>query len=154
MQSGTTYFANSLLLNDGAYPSPLHSAPPTCHLHALRARPHQPHDTRHVTRTSAQPRPRPPTHPRRRLRLSLLLAPSDFSANRAFAKARGRRRADTHSQAGRHGAHTPHKSMAHGPHTHTRELPTHPPTHALCVRRPQTHAHTYDSLSGLLRCLG
>jgi hypothetical protein len=146
----STYLANSLL-RGGTYPSPLHSAPPTCHLHALRARPH----IQHVTRTSAQPRPRPPTSTSPPFLACPVRRISQQTGRSPKPVADGAQTHHTHTQAG---GRTPQRSTAHDPHTHARELPTHSlthaPTHALCVRRPQTHAHTYDSLSGLLRCLG
>jgi hypothetical protein len=144
----------SQTLFSAAVRTPHHSAPPTCHLHALRARP----QIQHVTRTSAQSRPRPPTHPRRRLRLSLLAPLSKQGVRQSpWPTAGAQTHTNTHRQAGAH-----HREV-HGPwpaHARTRAAHplTHslmyPRTHALCVRRPQTHAHTYDSLSGCLRCLG
>jgi hypothetical protein len=135
----STYLANSLL-SGGTYPSPLHSAAPTCHLHALRARP----QIQHVTRTSAQPRPRPPTHPRRRLRLSLL-APLSKQGVRQSPWPTARRHTPTHTGRRAHTTevHSPWPAhartrAAHSP-THSR---THAPTHCACAAHRHMRTRT------------
>jgi hypothetical protein len=126
----------SQTLFSAAVRTPHHSAPPTCHLHALRARP----QIQHVTRTSAQSRPRPPTHPRRRLRLSLLAPLSKQGVRQSpWPTAGAQTHTNTHRQAGAH--HRGPQPMART-RTHASCPPTHPlthvPTHPRTVRAPPT----------------
>jgi hypothetical protein len=140
----STYLANSLL-RGGTYPSPLHSAPPTCHLHALRARPH----IQHVTRTSAQPRPRPPTStsppflacPVRRISQQTGRSPKPVADGAQTHTTHTHRQAGAHHRGPRPMTRT--RTHASCPLTHS---PTHPHTHCACAAHRHMRTRTIPYL--------